>query len=60
MVNDGAADIYKDDGTIDFDKPQTVAAYQAYADLQKLSPPDSPPTGPGARPRPASPAPAAA
>ncbi|MET0596516.1 MAG: sugar ABC transporter substrate-binding protein [Mesorhizobium sp.] len=42
MVNNGAADIYKDDGSIDFDKPQTVAAYQAYADLQKLSPPDSP------------------
>ena len=24
MVNNGAADIYKDDGSIDFDKPQTV------------------------------------
>jgi multiple sugar transport system substrate-binding protein len=42
MVNDGAADIYGDDGSIAFDNPKTVAAYQAYADLQKLSPPDSP------------------
>jgi multiple sugar transport system substrate-binding protein len=41
MVNNGAADIYKDDGSIAFDDPETVAAYQAYADLQKLSPPDS-------------------
>jgi len=42
MVNDGAANIYKEDGSIAFDNPKTVAAYQAYADLQKLSPPDSP------------------
>lgn len=41
MVNGGAADIYADDGKITFDKPETVAAYQAYADLQKLSPSDS-------------------
>lgn len=41
MVNNGAADIYADDGTIAFDKPQTVAAYQYYSELQKLSPPDS-------------------
>jgi multiple sugar transport system substrate-binding protein len=41
MVNSGAQDLYKDDGSISFDKPETVAAYQAYADLQKLSPPDS-------------------
>lgn len=41
MVNSGAADIYADDGKITFDKPETVAAYQAYADLQKLSPSDS-------------------
>lgn len=41
MVNGGAADIYSDDGKIAFDKPETVASYQAYADLQKLSPPDS-------------------
>ncbi|WP_274627411.1 ABC transporter substrate-binding protein [Arvimicrobium flavum] len=41
MVNGGAADIYNEDGTISFDKPETVAAYQAYGDLQKLSPPDS-------------------
>jgi multiple sugar transport system substrate-binding protein len=42
MVNGGAADIYGDDGSLRFDNPKTVAAYQAYADLQKLSPPDSP------------------
>lgn len=41
MVNGGAQDIYNDDGSISFDKPETVAAYQAYADLQKLSPADS-------------------
>lgn len=41
MVNNGAADIYTDDGTIAFDKPETVAAYQYYSELQKLSPPDS-------------------
>jgi multiple sugar transport system substrate-binding protein len=41
MVNSGAADLYSEDGKITFDKPETVAAYQAYADLQKLSPSDS-------------------
>lgn len=41
MVNNGAADIYAHDGTIAFDKPETVAAYQYYSELQKLSPPDS-------------------
>ncbi|HWK67828.1 MAG TPA: sugar ABC transporter substrate-binding protein [Rhizobiaceae bacterium] len=41
MVNNGAADIYADDGTIAFDKPETVASYQYYSELQKLSPPDS-------------------
>ncbi|MGO4831177.1 ABC transporter substrate-binding protein [Rhizobiaceae sp. 2RAB30] len=41
MVNSGAADLYSEDGKITFDKPETVAAYQAYADLQKLSPADS-------------------
>jgi multiple sugar transport system substrate-binding protein len=42
MVNNGAADIYKDDGSFNFDNSKTVAAYQYYAGLQKLSPPDSP------------------
>lgn len=41
MVNNGAADLYSEDGKITFDRPETVAAYQAYADLQKLSPADS-------------------
>lgn len=41
MVNGGSADIYNADGTLRFDNPKTVAAYQYYADLQKMSPPDS-------------------
>jgi multiple sugar transport system substrate-binding protein len=41
MVNSGAADIYKDDGSIDFDKPATVNAYDFYSKLAKLSPADN-------------------
>lgn len=41
MINGGASEIYNADGTIRFDNPETVASYAAYADLQKLSPPDS-------------------
>jgi len=41
MVNGGAADIYKDDGSIDFDKPATVNAYDFYSKLAKLSPADN-------------------
>ncbi|MBN9258089.1 MULTISPECIES: ABC transporter substrate-binding protein [unclassified Mesorhizobium] len=41
MVNSGAADIYKDDGSIDFDKPGTVKAYDFYSKLAKLSPADN-------------------
>lgn len=41
MVNAGAADIYKDDGSVDFDKPATVEAYDFYSKLAKLSPADN-------------------
>ena len=41
MVNSGAQDIYNEDGSISFDKPQTVSAFETYGALQKLSPPDS-------------------
>jgi multiple sugar transport system substrate-binding protein len=41
MVNDGAADLYNDDGSIAFDKPETVKAYDFYSKLAKLSPPDN-------------------
>ncbi|MCO5080564.1 MAG: extracellular solute-binding protein [Rhizobiaceae bacterium] len=41
MVNSGAQDIYAEDGAITFDKPETVAAFETYGALQKLSPPDS-------------------
>jgi len=42
MVNNGAQELYDEDGQLRFDNPQTIASYQYYADLQKLSPPDSP------------------
>ncbi len=42
MVNGGASELYNEDGSLNFDNPKTVAAYDYYADLQKLSPPDSP------------------
>lgn len=41
MVNGGATEIYNEDGSLRFDNPETVASYAAFADLQKLSPPDS-------------------
>jgi multiple sugar transport system substrate-binding protein len=41
MVNGGATEIYNEDGTLRFDNPETVAAYEFYADMQKLSPADS-------------------
>ena len=39
--NDGAADLYNPDGTLRFDNPKTVEAYQLYADLFKHSAPDA-------------------
>ncbi|MDX3924280.1 MAG: sugar ABC transporter substrate-binding protein [Shinella sp.] len=41
MVNGGATEIYNEDGSLRFNNPQTIAAYDYYAGLQKLSPPDS-------------------
>ncbi|MFO7632198.1 MAG: sugar ABC transporter substrate-binding protein, partial [Caldilinea sp.] len=42
MVNAGADEIYNADGTLRFDNPQTVEAYDFYSQLYKFSPPDSP------------------
>ena len=42
MVTGGADEIYNADGTLRFDNPQTVAAYDYYSQLYKFSPPDSP------------------
>lgn len=41
MINNGASEIYNADGSIAFDTPETVAAYDFYAQMQKMSPPDS-------------------
>ncbi|MGQ2904598.1 MAG: ABC transporter substrate-binding protein [Neoaquamicrobium sediminum] len=41
MVNGGATEIYNEDGTLRFDNPETVGAYEFYADLNKFSPADS-------------------
>jgi multiple sugar transport system substrate-binding protein len=42
MINAGAEEIYNSDGTLRFDNPQTVAAYDFYDQLYQYSPPDSP------------------
>ncbi len=36
MVNSGATELYNADGTVRFNNPQTVAAYQEYANLYKF------------------------
>jgi multiple sugar transport system substrate-binding protein len=41
MVNSGATELYNADGTVRFNNPQTVAAYQEYANLYKFSAPDA-------------------
>jgi multiple sugar transport system substrate-binding protein len=41
MVNNGASELYNEDGTLRFDNPQTVSTYDFYTKLNKLSPPDS-------------------
>jgi len=41
MANGGATELYNEDGTVRFDNPETVGAYEFYAGLNKLSPPDS-------------------
>ena len=42
MINGGADEIYNSDGTLRFNNPETVGAFQMYSDLFKFSPPDSP------------------
>ncbi len=42
MINAGADEIYNEDGTLRFDNPETVAAYDFYSQLYQFSPPDSP------------------
>lgn len=42
MINAGADEIYNPDGTLRFNNPQTVEAYDFYSQLYKFSPPDSP------------------
>lgn len=41
MVNGGATEIYNEDGTLRFDNPETVGAYEFYTDLHQFSPADS-------------------
>ena len=41
MVNSGAEEIYNSDGTLRFDNPQTVAAYDVYKELYQYSAPDA-------------------
>lgn len=42
MVNAGADEIYNEDGSLRFNNPDTVAAYDMYNKLYAFSPPDSP------------------
>lgn len=41
MVNDGASQLFNDDGTLRFDNPKTVDAYTFYKDMFKYSAPDA-------------------
>jgi multiple sugar transport system substrate-binding protein len=41
MINQGAEEIYNTDGTLNFDNPKTVAAFDYYKQLYQYSPPDS-------------------
>jgi multiple sugar transport system substrate-binding protein len=41
MVNAGASEIYNEDGTLRFNNPETVAAFDFYRQLYQFSPPDS-------------------
>ena len=42
MINNGAEEIYNDDGTLRFNNPRTVEAFDFYKQLYQYSPPDSP------------------
>jgi multiple sugar transport system substrate-binding protein len=41
MVTAGAENLFNDDGSVNFNNPNTVRAFQYYSDLFKFSPPDS-------------------
>lgn len=41
MANGGASEIYDEDGSLRFDNPETVAAYDFYNSLMEFSPPDA-------------------
>lgn len=41
MANGGASEIYNEDGTLRFDNPDTVAAYDFYDSMMEFSPPDA-------------------
>ena len=41
MLNGGASEIYNEDGTLRFDNPESVAAYEFYNDMLAFSPPDA-------------------
>jgi multiple sugar transport system substrate-binding protein len=41
MLNGGASEIYNEDGTLRFDNPETVAAYEFYNSMMEFSPPDA-------------------
>ncbi len=42
MLNGGASEIYNEDGSLRFDNPETVAAYDFYKSMLAYSPPDAP------------------
>ncbi len=41
MVNGGASELYNEDGTLRFDNPETVAAYDFYNSMMAFSAPDA-------------------
>ena len=41
MVNGGASELYNEDGTLRFDNPETVAAYEFYNSMMEYSAPDA-------------------
>jgi hypothetical protein len=41
MLNGGASEIYNEDGTLRFDNPETVEAYDFYNSMMAFSPPDA-------------------
>ena len=41
MANGEASEIYNEDGSLRFDNPETVAAYDFYNSMMAFSPPDA-------------------